>query len=195
MNLALFDFDGTLTDKDSLADFIKFAVGGKKYFLGLVKFLPIFILYKLKIIKNDIAKERLLKQFFFGFDEQKFKSVAKQYSLTKIDLILRDKIYQKLQTHKKQNDRVVIVSASMECWLKDWCEKENIELISTKLEFKNQKFTGKFLTKNCYGDEKVNRIKKYLTLKNYDKIYAYGDSKGDEAMLSLADYKYLIGKK
>ena len=51
--------------------------------------------------------------------------------------------------------------------------------------------TGKFQGKNCFGPEKVSRIKNKFDLKKVKKIYAYGDSTGDSEMLELADYKYL----
>jgi HAD superfamily phosphoserine phosphatase-like hydrolase len=91
-----------------------------------------------------------------------------------------------LKKHQAEGDRVIIVSASMRCWLQPWCDKNNIELLSTQLEFKNGEFTGRFLTKNCHGKEKENRIKELLNLKDYETIYAYGDSSGDTQMLALA---------
>ena len=45
MNLALFDFDGTITNRDSFIDFIKFAKGNLKFFQGFMILSPILILY------------------------------------------------------------------------------------------------------------------------------------------------------
>ena len=192
MTLALFDFDGTLSTKDSLGEFFKYALGDTKYYLTLIKFAPIFILWQLKLMKNYKAKEILFKMFFNGINEKIFKDLAQRYSLEELDKILRKNVYAKLQEHKNNGDRVIIVSASMKCWLDAWCKKENVELISTELLFKNGKFSGKFATKNCHGIEKFNRIKNYLNIDVYDSIYAYGDSNGDTQMLEMAKYKYLI---
>ena len=186
MNLALFDFDGTITTKDSLGEFIKYAVGSKKYLFGMIKFSPIFISYKLKIMRNDVAKEKLFELFFKDFDEQKFREIAKRYALNEIDKILRDEIYGKFLEHIKNGDRVVVVSASFRCWLEPWAKKQNVELLCTELEFIDEKLTGKFLTQNCHGEEKATRIKRLLSLEDYETIYAYGDSSGDDAMLELA---------
>jgi len=192
MKLILFDFDGTLTTKDSLNEFLKYCVGTKKYIFNLVKFTPMFILYKLKLIKNDVAKQRLLKCFFKNWDEKEFKDIAKDFSLNHLNTILREDIYQKLLKYKENGDRVIIVSASLECWLKPWCDKNGVELLSTKLEFKNFKFTGKFATKNCYAQEKVNRIKEYINLEDYEKIIAYGDSRGDNEMFNISTIHYKV---
>ncbi len=187
MNLALFDFDGTLTSKDSLGEFLKHSVSREKYLINMFKFMPYFILWQLRLMQNGIAKEHLLRIFFKGIDEKNFKAIAKNYSLTKIDQIIRKDRMKLLQEHKENGDRVIIVSASMQSWLQPWCDKNNIELISTQLKFKDGKVTGRFSTKNCYGVEKANRIKELLHVEDYGTIYAYGDSSGDTQMLEMAD--------
>ena len=53
-------------------------------------------------------------------------------------------------------------------------------------KFENGVFTGHFNTKNNNGVEKVNRIKKEIEGKKFDKIIAFGDTSGDKPMLSLA---------
>lgn len=192
MTLVLFDFDGTLSKKDSLGGFIKYAVSTKKYILGLIRFSPIFILYKLKIIKNSTAKEMLMRMFFKGADEKKFKKIAAKYSLNELDKILNDDVYKVFKNHIIQGHRVIVVSASMKCWLEPWCEKEGVELLSTQLSFIKGKFSGNFLTKNCHGIEKLNRVKELLSLDDYEEIYTYGDSNGDDEILSIADHKYKV---
>jgi HAD superfamily hydrolase (TIGR01490 family) len=188
VNLALFDFDGTLTKKDSLNEFLKYSVSKKKYLLNMFKFIPYFLLWQLKLMHNSTSKQHLFRIFFKGIDKQEFQSLAKEYSLTKIDSILREDRFEILKKHKKDGDRVIIVSASMQSWLQPWCDKNNIELLSTQLEFKDSKATGRFLTKNCHGVEKENRVKELLDLTDYETIYAYGDSSGDTQMLALANH-------
>lgn len=186
MNLALFDFDGTLTTKDSLDEFLKESVGKKKYMLNMFKFIPYFILWQLRLMNNGVAKEHLFRIFFKGMDEEFFKSRAKEFSLTKLDSIINEERIKILREHQENGDRVVIVSASMKCWLQPWCDKEGIELLSTQLEFKEGLFNGRFLTLNCHGKEKERRIKEHLNVSDYETIYAYGDSSGDKEMLLLA---------
>ncbi|OHD96375.1 MAG: haloacid dehalogenase [Sulfurimonas sp. RIFCSPHIGHO2_12_FULL_36_9] len=186
MNLALFDFDGTLTTKDSLDEFLKESGGKKKYMLNMFKFLPYFALWQLRVMPNGVAKEHLFRIFFKGMDENIFKEKARDFSLNKLDLIINQERVKLLKKHQENGDRVVIVSASMKCWLQPWCDKNSIELLSTQLEFKNGAFSGKFLTPNCHGKEKENRIKEHLNIKDYETIYAYGDSSGDKEMLLLA---------
>ena len=150
---------------------------------------PMLITYKLKFIPNYKAKQRMISYFFKGMEEYNFRKLAEQFSLKQIDTMLRPKSMQKIAWHKKQGHRVVVVSASIECWIKPWCDKNELDLIATKLEMKNGYITGKFQTKNCYGIEKANRVKEIYDLDDYDHIYAYGDSQGDIELLELANTK------
>lgn len=190
MTLAIFDFDGTITKDDSLLKFIRFVVGDIRFLIGLVVLSPILVAYKLKVIPNYKAKQKMLSWFFKGYSEDAFIKVANEYSLNHIDKILRSKAMEKLKWHKEQNHKIVIVSASIDCWLRPWCEKNGFELLATKLEIKDKMVTGKLLTKNCYGQEKVNRIKEKYDLSQYEYIYAYGDSRGDKEMLELANESF-----
>jgi len=188
--LALFDFDGTITTKDSLPDFIKFAVGVRSYYFGLLLLSPMLVAFKLGVIRNDIAKEKLISYFFKGWDHAYFQQVADQYSIKRIDKITKPEAMERITWHQHQGHKVVIVSASLECWLKKWCKRESIDLIATRLEISDGKLTGHFAGKNCHGNEKVNRIRLAINLPEFDYIFAYGDSSGDTAMLQLANESY-----
>ena len=195
MKLVLFDFDGTLTTKDSLGEFIKFVVGDFRYYAGLIKFSPVFIMWKLGIIKNYEAKEKLFALYFKNMSEDEFNDFAHEYSTKHLHKIQRQDAYEIFLKHIKDGDRVLIVSASMKSWLEPWCQKHEVELLSTELAFEDGKFNGNFATKNCHGIEKVNRINSHLNIEDYEIIHAYGDSSGDIEMLELADIKYYKGKK
>jgi len=187
MKLALFDFDGTITTKDTLIEFIKYARGLSSYYIGMVILSPMLLKYSLGILPNHIAKERMIAYFFRGYSESDFKDIASRYAKNQIDKIIRPEAIEKIKWHQTRGDRVVIVSASIKCWIEGWSDRYGIELLSTQLKFVDGKFIGKFETKNCYGVEKVNRIKDRYNLGNFDYIYAYGDSSGDKEMLSLAN--------
>lgn len=190
MMIALFDLDSTITKKDSLADFIQYAVGKPAYFMGLLTLSPMLIAYAIKLISNHAAKEKLITYFFKDCDADHFRKLAHKYSCSQIDKITRPKAMEKIRWHQGQGHKVVIVSASVECWLKGWCDKNEVDLVATQLEIKNNKLTGKFATRNCHGIEKVNRVKEAYNLSQYEYIYAYGDSRGDKELLALADESF-----
>ncbi len=180
-SIAFFDFDGTITTDDSLLKFIRFVVGAAKFALGLLA------LYMAKIIPNYRVKQYLLAWYFKGMPKDAFLAVAQEYSLKHIQTILRPEAMQRIAWHQQQGHQVVIVSASLECWLQPWCEQQGLYLLATQIDLSQPLITGRFLSANCYGQEKVNRIRAAYDLSQFNKIYAYGDSSGDKEMLALAD--------
>ncbi len=190
MQLAIFDFDGTISNKDSMFDFIRFAVGQRSYYQGLLLLSPMLIAYVMGLLPNHIAKQKLLAYFFKGWDGNVFKQKASLYANQRLESIVRPGALQKIRWHQQKSHHVVVVTASMEYWLKPWCEKYNIDLIATKLEIKNNKLTGKWITKNCHGREKIKRLECQYQLIDYDYIYAYGDSLGDKPILNIANESY-----
>jgi HAD superfamily hydrolase (TIGR01490 family) len=151
---------------------------------------PILIAYKLGFIPNYKAKQLMLSYFFKGMNKQQFYKVAEKYSLNHIGTILRPKAIEVITWHKEQGHKVIIVSASIECWLKPWCDQNGLDLIATKIEIIDGYITGKLLSKSCYGIEKANRVNAVYNLNDYDYIYAYGDSRGDKELLALADESF-----
>lgn len=190
MKLALFDFDGTISNKDSFSDFIQYAVGKPVFYWSLLLLSPVILQYKLKLVSNHSAKKKLIKYFFGGWTSIQFNTIADCYAHNEIDKIIRPTAMARIKWHQQNGHKVVIVSATIECWLKKWCQKHNIDLIATRLEIQNGKLTGEFATRNCYGIEKVNRIRARYDLAEYSIIYAYGDSPGDSEMLNIADQPY-----
>jgi phosphoserine phosphatase len=74
-------------------------------------------------------------------------------------------------------------------WIKPWAEAQGMELICTRMKQVDGIFTGEYDTPNCYGPEKLRRLKTRIPkLENYEAIYAYGDSKGDRELLSIASH-------
>lgn len=69
-----------------------------------------------------------------------------------------------------------------------------IEVIGTKIEVTDGRLTGRFLTPNCYGAEKVRRLQeacpRLATERGNYNVVAYGDSRGDREMLEFADEAY-----
>jgi len=189
MRLALFDFDGTITKRDSLFDFLIYLKGWPKFILGIVLLSPTILLWKLGKIDTQRAKESLFKYFFGGESYNVLLEKGKIY-LPKLEKIINDSAMLKISLHKSTGDDVVVVTASSAPWVLPWCQKNSVELICSKLAVKDGFLTGKIEGKNCNGQEKANQITQRYNLDQYSIVYAYGNSTGDDAMLNLADEKF-----
>lgn len=190
MRLVLFDFDGTITNKDTLFVFVKLCAGNVKYIVGLIILSPILALHKFGLLSSQKTKEVFLSYFLKGINQNKFQNNCIKFGEKVLPKLIRKDAYQAIQVHKNAGDKIVIVSASPENWIIPWASREKIQVIGTKLRFSNEKFTGEINGKNCNGAEKVNRIKKEFNLKEFTSVIAYGDSAGDTEMLHIAQEKF-----
>ncbi len=187
MNLVLFDFDGTITRDDSLLEFVAYVVGFKKFFRGILVLSPILVAYKLGLASNNFTRRKLLGYFFAGMSTDKFDKICKKYSTTHIEDILKQSAMDKIASYKAAGDRVVIVTASLEDWLRPWCDAQGLELLGTKIRRKGGIITGEIEGQNCYGAQKVARVRAAYDVQAFDRVIAYGDSRGDREMLEFAD--------
>lgn len=190
MHLVLFDFDGTLTRKDTFIEFIKFCKGRAGFLWGVVILSPLLVMYKLKLVRNWRAKEILFGFFFKGISRHEFQRKGREFALSVVPSLIRPSAANCISQHRVSGNRMIIVTASAEEWIKPWAESLNIEIISTRWEFKNDRLTGKILGANCYGPEKRTRIEKEIDLSKYKLISVYGDTSGDKEMLQLGTSKF-----
>lgn len=188
--IAFFDFDGTVTRKDTLLEFIKYVKGESAFYFGFLLHAPVLVLYKLNVISNQRAKEIMLRYFFGKMDAGQFNSYCKSFAQEKLSALVRQKAVNEIQKLKEAGAEVVIVSASPENWLTNWCVDNGLQCVATKLVIKNNKITGDIDGFNCHGKEKVRRIQNEFSLNEYSAVYAYGDTPGDKHMLSLANYRF-----
>lgn len=184
--IAFFDFDGTITTKDTLLEFIRYCKGSNAFYAGFLINSPFLLAYKLKIISNQAAKEKVLQYFFHNTSADRFKEYCEKFAAEKIPGLIRPGAVEEIKKLQENGQTVVIVSASPENWISPWAEKLKVDLIATRLEIQNGLLTGKIQGKNCHGTEKVNRITNKYSLNEYSEIAAYGDTKCDLPMLALA---------
>ena len=188
--IAFFDFDGTITTKDTMLEFIRFYSGDVRFYLGFLVTSPLIVAYKIGIIKKKTAKQQFLGFFFRGESIEKFESKCREFAELVIPRLLRPKAVTEIEKLKAAGAKVVIVSASAENWIRYWANEKGIDLMGTRLAVKNGKIAGTFDGENCYGDEKVCRINEQFNLGDYQEILCYGDTAGDKPMLALATHGF-----
>jgi len=191
--IAFFDFDGTIIKGDSMLLFTRECCGRWDVMIGLIAILPKLISIKLGSNKFFGLKEKFFKHTIKGKKRSELEQCGESIS-PKLEDNIWPLIKDRLQWHIDKKHEVIIVSASAEIWLKTWAEQNGFGLISSKLEFKEDIFSGKLSTPNCKGEEKVRRIQESYNLSEYDEIYAYGDTRSDIPMLKLADHPYWISR-
>lgn len=185
-HIALFDFDGTISAKDSFLGFIRYAGPRGRLLRNIPGLLPSAVGYFAGIIRDAVIKEKILTALFRGWTPEDFKTACRAFTDEIMPGILRSKALEKIRWHQENGHRVLVVSASPRVWLQPWCELEELELIATELEFRDGRFTGRLKGLNCHGPEKVRRVREAVPDLDEHYIYAYGDTGGDKPMLAMA---------
>jgi HAD superfamily hydrolase (TIGR01490 family) len=189
--LAAFDFDGTLTTRDSLPDFIRFAFGWRGLAAALPGLIPVLAGHYLNLTDPSAAKEKIFGRFLAGLPAVKFAALTRAYAATRVPQILLPAAAARLQRHLDAGDRVLIVSASPRAWIEPWARTlGDIDVLATELEIRDGVLTGRYASPNCTGPEKVRRIRAAVPDWERYEIHAYGDSHGDRPMLDMAQHAY-----
>ena len=184
--LYLFDFDGTLTYKDTMFLYLKF-YNSMKFYVQFVKHISLFVLLKLKLADAEKVKKSFISSILKGESRTKIEKKSQSFFEKYQDEIFRVNALEFINNIDRTQTESYIVSASLDIWVKPFAEKLEMKLLSTRAEFKNDIFTGNFIGKNCNGPEKVKRIIETVNERKFDKIIAFGDTSGDREMLSWAD--------
>ena len=184
--LYLFDFDGTLTYKDTMFLYLKF-YNSMKFYVQFVKHIPLFVLLKLKLADAEKVKKSFISSILKGESRTKIEKKSQSFFEKYQDEIFRVNALEFINNIDRTQTESYIVSASLDIWVQPFAEKLKMKLLSTRAEFKNDIFTGNFIGKNCNGPEKVKRIIETVNERKFDKIIAFGDTSGDREMLSWAD--------
>jgi phosphatidylglycerophosphatase C len=188
MRLALFDFDGTISNRDTTSDFIVQTCGKHSAFHGLIRLSPVFLAYSLKRISHHEAKQATIRYYFGDWEKDAFIEAAHRYARNVVPTIIRPEALNRIRWHLDMGHIVAVVTGSLDILLKDWCAGQGIDLIATGVDLAGTRIG--LSTRNCFREEKARRIREKYALENFDLIYAYGDSPGDNEMLALADKKY-----
>ena len=206
----VFDFDGTLTTCDTLLRFITFACGRRAFWWGMLLHAPLLVLMKLGLYDNGRAKERVFQHFFRGMSEAEFNDWCEWFAEA-FAYILRPQGMEALRQALADDHQVVVASASIDRWVRPFFATLSpltphpsplITVIGTEIEVREGRLTGRFATPNCYGEEKVHRLRQLfpelsphqpeanlspLTPHPSPLVIAYGDSRGDRELLQMAD--------
>ena len=187
--LFAFDFDGTLTTRDTLIAFIRYTCGTPRFLFGFLLHAPLLVLMKLRLYSNGKAKQRLFSWFFRGMPIETFDALCQSFASTHRHL-LRPETVRLLQQALSEGSEVLVVSASIDNWVQPFFPA--VTVLGTQIEVIDGRLSGRFLTPNCYGQEKVRRILALHPDRSAYRLTAYGDSRGDRELLAFADEAHLV---
>lgn len=191
--IAAFDFDGTITTRDSLLPFLFYATGGTATLKKLALLSPTFVKYVSGFISRQHTKEIILKDFFGGMPNSWLLTLGQLFSHSaSLDHLIRPEAKERINWHIEQGHRCILVSASIDVYLSPWSKQFKFQdVVSSRLNITKEGIvTGNLDGLNCWGPEKVRRLNELLGPRESYILYAYGDSRGDKELLAAADFAY-----
>lgn len=188
--LVAFDFDGTLTVRDSYTAFLTWRAGPLGTLTGAVRLIPATLAWLFHRDRGRI-KAAATRVFLAGSTRERLEADAKAFAGHVSRRLLRPDAVIAWKRWRKEDVRLVIVTASPEFVVAPFARGLGADgVVGTELAFDTEgRATGGFVGLNCRGPEKVVRIR--ATFGDDVEIRAaYGDTSGDTEMLAAAQEPY-----
>ena len=194
--VAAFDVDGTVTERDCVVPFMRQVTGARRVVPRLAA-RPDRLLPVLARRDRDELKALAAAAAFRGHSEDALAEHGEAFAATVCDGWLRDDTMRTLRAHLAAGDRVVLVSASFEVYLRPLGVLLGVDgVLGTRLEVRDGVVTGALDGPNCRGREKVVRLHEWLRSTDTERaavhVVAYGDSAGDRELLADADEPHWV---
>ena len=198
--VAAFDFDGTLTQRDTFIPFLVRGLGWPRFAWAILCCLPWLAGYALRLVANDVAKQKLMLIALKGRSTAEMDDWTTRWLTRDFPGQLRDWTMARLAWHQQTGHCCVMVSAPPNIYLE--CVARQLgfnDLICTEMEVKGSHMTGRMSTPNCYGEQKVVRLTAWMNERfgaasaGAVTLYAYGDTAGDKPMLRMAGHAWYRG--
>jgi phosphatidylglycerophosphatase C len=188
--IVAFDFDGTMTVKDSFTAFLKWRAGSWGWNLGRLRLIPAALAYLFHRDRGRI-KADAVKVFLKGVARSELEADAASFAQQFARSLLRPDAVAAWKRWQADHARLVIVTASPDLTVGPFARGLGADLLlGTQLSFDpDNRVTGAFSGANCRGPEKVVRLREVFGPEVRLKA-AYGDTSGDREMLAIAEEPY-----
>lgn len=190
MDLALFDFDGTITNRETMPDFMHMAVRPSRLLLGKVLLLPLILGYETKLVSGVVVRAAICLFGFWRIPADELEEHGRQFAENFLPGTLRPEAMKRIAWHKSRGDTVVVVSGGLDVYLRHWCRGHGVDLLCSSLERRDGKLTGRYSGRQCVKSEKARLVQEQFPPGHFSRVYAYGDTPEDRELLALAHEAY-----
>lgn len=191
-DLALFDFDGTLTTRETFPAFMRYAVARPRLLVGGVLLSPVVFGYRRGWVAGNPTRASIVQVGLRGVDAERLRAQGAAFARDVLPGVLQPEAMARLAWHRQRGDRVVVVSGGLDVYLAPWCADQGVELLCSVLAERGGRITG-YAGLQCVGEEKVRRVHTLCDPQAYAAIHAYGDTHEDQAMLAMAHHRTYRG--
>ncbi len=198
--IAAFDFDGTLSRRDTLVPFLAMASGRRRFAqvcgrLGLAG-----ARRSVDLRDRDDVKQQLLRELFVGRDEEELRRLGARYARDLLSDQLRPDVLSRLEDHRRAGHEVLFVSASLVYYLEPLAELLGVRaVLAVELAQQEGRLTGGLARPNVRAEQKAVRLRDWLGAPDSGplegtRLWGYGNSSGDHALLEMSDHAFWLGR-
>jgi HAD superfamily hydrolase (TIGR01490 family) len=185
---AFFDLDSTIIDRNSFRYFLAVYHFSKWTKWIYVPWVLIFgILRKLRIISLQTFKEKALISLV-GKSDTSIRQIGKSFIEKHLLDIIRKRAVIKIRQHRELGHFTFIITSCPDIYIFALAEHLNCDGYEcSRLAYRNGRFIGRILDRDCFGSEKVMRLKAIVENSALDlsRSYAYSDHQSDLPLLEL----------
>lgn len=206
--VAAFDFDGTVSRRDTLVPFLV-RVSGRRRFAAASTRLGLSGARgaagaggraRVDLRDRDLVKERLLAALFAGRWERDLRRAGELYARDLLSDQLRPEVLGRIDQHRAAGHEVLFVSASLVYYLEPLADLLDVDaVLAVEPEVVDGRLTGALARPNVRAEQKALRLREWLDQPEEGplrgvELWAYGNSSGDHALLGLADHAAWLGR-
>jgi len=194
-NIAIFDLDYTLTKRGTWGRFVlkNLRFRPHRWVPFALATAKAQLLYKQGKTSRVCVKQEMMRWSMVGARKEDIVSMAEDFAEKEVQDGLRPGAWQALKEHRAKGDTIVIASAAV-CVIVDAISRRlKVEhWVSTEMKWENGRLAADFATENCYGPEKLERVKQFFIQnpelkQNNTLITMYSDSYSDIEILRFSD--------
>lgn len=194
LDLALFDFDSTITTRDTFAEFIRFAAPRSRHLWGGPLLAPLAMGYRMGWVSGHLLRASAVRVGLGGVPLAVAQAHGERFAEEVLATIERPEIMARIAWHRERGDDIMVVSGALDLYLAPWCRSHGLRWLCSELEVAQDRLTGRYRGEQCVADAKRQRVLGAVDLARYAAIHAYGDSPDDHAMLRMAQHAHYRGQ-
>lgn len=203
VQVAIFDFDGTLYKKETfklLMDHLKhhpiYHTNFKQFYRAI---LPIYIGYKLKLYPESKMKERSMQLYLEALQHLSKEELHTYFTelAHKMGDDFNTDVIERLHVHQQNKVHVMLVSGAYKPLLTAVVAKMDLHfdtIIGTEVLLKNNHLDKNASIYHIQGERKVQKVQEALRTNdiNWKQSFAYGDSFSDLSILQLVGHPVAV---
>ena len=194
--VAAFDFDGTLSTRDNFMRFVRLVAGTTDTAKAVAAAAPTLLASRSDKAKRDDAKAMVLRATFAGRSDAHVRDLGARFARLVASEHMNPHVVERLDAHRDLGHDLVIVSASLTCYLEPAAAILGIPtVLATEMAVgPDGRCTGEIVGANVRGPEKAARLAAWIG-DAPTRVFAYGDSHGDTELLAMADHGIMVDRR